>query len=432
MTLQQLREKRAQLVGDMEAVIKSAEDEERLELDETESELYAGYEKELSQVEAAIDRKQDLEGKKADLEASEPAPLAGQGSGTPAPGPEAKREFSSVGEFIGAVTKHYRGRGDDPRLDWHNNEIGADSQNMSDGAAGGFLVPTRFRDTLLRVDPQSAIIEARSNVMEAGDPPDSTITMPALDQTGDNPDNVYGGVSVNWIGEGKTKPQTEAEFREVSLTPHEIAAHVSMTDKLMRNAAAFSSQVETLMRGALTAAREQAFFSGNGVGKPLGMLDAGATLTQNRDTANEVQYEDLAGMLQKLHMDGQPYWLITQSAMQQILQLRDPQGNYVWQPNAIEGSPGSLFGFPIFWHQRSPLLGTRGDVTLCNSNPYYLIKNGSGPFVAMGYAGDDFIENKTRIKVFHNVDAKPWLTEPFKQEGGHEVSPFVALGDTAG
>ena len=113
------------------------------------------------------------------------------------------------------------------------------------------------------------------------------------------------------------------------------------------------------------------------------------------------------------------------------MQLQDPNGNYVWQPNAVEGSPGSLFGYPVFWHQRSKALGTKGDVMLVNSNPYYMVKPGSGPFVSMGYAGDDFVNNKSRIKVFTNVDAKPWLTEPFKQENGHEVSPFVALGDVS-
>lgn len=431
MTLQELREKRSALVADMEAVLQAADDDNRLELDETESELYAGYESDLEKVEAAIERKQGLEARKASLSEPEPPIVHGQSAGRHAPGPEAKREFDSVGEFMGAVVQHYRGRGDDPRLSWHDNEIEASTQNMSDGASGGFLVPTKFRDTLLMVDPQGAVIEARSNTMEAGDPPDAAITMPALDQTGDAPDNVYGGVSVDWIGEGQTKPATDAGVREVTLSPHELAAHVSMTDKLMRNAPAFTQQIETLMRGALTSAKEFAFFSGNGVSKPLGVLNSGATLTQTRAAANQVQYEDLASMIGK-HKMGQSYWLINQSVMVQILQLQDPNGNYVWQPNAVEGSPGSLFGYPVFWHQRSSALGTRGDVVLCNTNPYYLIKNGSGPFVAMGYAGDDFIQNRTRIKVFHNVDAKPWLTEPFTQEGGHQVSPFVALGDPSG
>lgn len=427
MTLQQLREKRAQLVEDMESILASAEEEGRLELNEEEAELYAEAEQKLEQIKAAISRKEGLQSEKSKLEEPEPAATKGQGADAPVPGPEAKKDFDTVGEFIGAVVKHYRGGKDDPRLTWQDNEIGAATQEMGTGSAGGFMVPNQFRDTLLKIDPQGSIIESRSNVIAAGDPPDAAITMPALDQSGST-DNVYGGVSVEWIGEGDTKPETDADIREVSLQPHEIAAHVPFTDKLMRNAPAFTQQVETLMRQALIAAREQAFFSGDGVAKPLGMLNAGATYAQSRDTNNEVNYVDLANMVSRLHMDGgQPYWLITQAAMTQILQLADPNGNYVWQPNAVEGSPMSLFGFPVFWHQRSPTLGNEGDVMLCNTNPYYMVKDGSGPFVSMGFINDDFTKNRTRIKVFHNVDAKPWLTEPFTQEGGFEVSPFVKL-----
>lgn len=428
MTLQELREKRAKIVADMQSVIESAEAEGRVELNEEEAELYASYEQDLESTKNAISRKENLESEAHSLEQPEPAKTSSQGADRPMPGPEAKREFESVGDFMAAVTKHYNGKGDDPRLTWDDSAgIQAADQQMSDGASGGFLVPTQFRDTLLRVDPQEAIIESRSNVMEVGTPPDSAITMPALDQTGSSPDNVYGGIAVDWIGEGDTKPETDAAFREIELQPHEIAAHVPITDKLMRNAPAMSGQIETLMRGALAGARERAYLQGDGVAKPLGMINAGAAYAVNRGTASEVNYTDLDSMVGRLHMDGSPYWLISQSAYSQLTRVQDPNGNYVWQPNAVEGSPGSLFGYPVFFHQRSPTLGNKGDVVLCSTNPYYMVKPGSGPFVAMGYINNDFVQNRTRVKVFHNVDGKPWLTEPFTQEGGYDVSPFVVL-----
>lgn len=432
MTLQKLREKRAQVVADMEAILDACDAEAR-DMDDDEKELYAAYEEDLTKVKAAIERRETLVSEKEALDAIKPAATRGQGAETPritSPGPEAKREFSSFGEFVGAAVAHNLGRGDDPRLQFDENAgitAGPDGQNMGDGSAGGFLVPTQWRDSLLQVDPQQAIIEGRSNVMEVGTPPDAEITMSALDQSGST-DNVYGGVTMNWIGEGDTKPKTEAKFREVSLTPQELAGHIPITDKLMRNAPAMSGQLERLMRGALTGAKETAFLNGNGVAKPTGILKANCTIKIKRDTANQVKYVDLAAMLAKLLMQGgSPYWLISQSVYPQLLQLQDPNGNYIWQLNSIDGSPGSLLGYPVFWHERSPLLGVYGDVTLCNSNPYYLVKPGSGPFIAAGFIGNDFVNNQTRVKIFTNVDGKPWLTEPYTQEGGHQVSPFVAL-----
>lgn len=70
-------------------------------------------------------------------------------------------------------------------------------------------------------------------------------------------------------------------------------------------------------------------------------------------------------------------------------------------------------------------LGQPGDVWLADLK-HYLIKDGSGPFVA---ASEHvyFMQNKTVIKAFWNVDGAPWLTQPIQLENGYQASPFVKL-----
>jgi len=269
MTLQTLRERRAEIVSQMEGILTEAEENGRADLDETEAELYAELEQELGTVKASIERREALHSERTSLDEIKPAASRGTRS---APAPEAKKEFDNIGEFIGAVVRSARGKGDDQRLEWCASE-----QRMDEGESGGFMVPTQFREQLLEVQPQAGMIRGRANVIPAGSPPDASITMPALDQTGDTPGNVYGGVEVNWIGEGDAKPDTKANFREVTLTPKELAANVPLTDKIIRNAPAMSSIVERLLRGALLSAQDHAFLSGDGVNRPLGILNAGAT-----------------------------------------------------------------------------------------------------------------------------------------------------------
>jgi hypothetical protein len=59
---------------------------------------------------------------------------------------------------------------------------------------------------------------------------------------------------------------------------------------------------------------------------------------------------------------------------------------------------------------------------------YYLIKDGSGPFVDSS-PHVHFTSNRTVIKIFWNVDGKPWLSEPLHLEGSktNTISPFVVL-----
>ena len=105
--------------------------------------------------------------------------------------------------------------------------------------------------------------------------------------------------------------------------------------------------------------------------------------------------------------------------------LTDQNGNLIWNGNAREGELPLLLGRPAIENERNPLLGQAGDIWLADMSQY-LIKDGSGPYVAAS-EHVHFLSNKTVIKMFWNVDGQPWLTAPIKQEGGYEVSPFVKL-----
>jgi len=334
-----------------------------------------------------------------------------------------------MGEFLHAV----RFRPNDQRLDFvegvgaltDENGLRAEMRMDSD-TQGGFMVPTQFRSTIMSVSPQDALVRPRASVIPAGSPPDAGITMPALDQSGENPGNVFGGMTFSWIEEGGEKPETDAELRGVTLTPHEIAGFVTVTDKLLRNWQASATFIENLMRGGVSAAEDYAFLRGTGNGQPLGALNAPVLKLVNRATANQVSYNDLVSMVAVLLMrGGSPVWSMPQSALPQIAKLKDEGGNYIWIANARDGFAGTLLGYPVRWNNRAPGLGSKGDILLADWS-YYLIKDGSGPFVAAS-EHVKFTSNKTVIKIFWNVDGAPWMHSPFKEENGYEVSPFVAL-----
>jgi HK97 family phage major capsid protein len=100
-------------------------------------------------------------------------------------------------------------------------------------------------------------------------------------------------------------------------------------------------------------------------------------------------------------------------------------GRPLWVPSMREGEPGTLLGRPAIMSDRNPQLGSLGDLWYGDLSQY-LIKDGSGPFVA---ASEHvlFKQNKTMIKIFWNVDGSHWLTAPFQLENGYLTSPFVAL-----
>lgn len=337
--------------------------------------------------------------------------------------PEAKTKFENLGEFLHAIAFNPN----DQRLTYVEFEKNAADQSTATGSAGGFLVPTEQRQELLVVPPQSAYIRARARVIPAGNPPDAAITFPALDQSTSR----YGGVAVDWIEEGEAKPETNAAFREIRLQPKEVAGHIPVTDKLLRNWQAANVILGDLLRSALLAAEDQAFLSGNGVGKPLGVVNSGAAYVVTRQTGSTITYQDLRKMLARFHGNGENAigggtWTVTKAGLEVLTAMEDTEGHLIWNPNARDGVPGTIFGMPVIFSERSPALGSKGDVVLADWSKY-LIKDGSGPFVEMGYINDDFTKNKRRIKAFRLVDGQPWLTAPIKTENNYDVSPFVVL-----
>ena len=340
----------------------------------------------------------------------------------PTPAPEQQEQFRDFGEFLQTVK--YNPHDQALRAREMSDKTQKRFLNMGFGASGGFIVPEQFSTQIKMVDDQSAIFRPRAQVIPAGDPPDAAITIPALDQGGAN--GVYAGVQVTWIAEGAQKPETEPAFREIRLEPNEVAAHVVVTDKLLRNSAAAGALVSSLLRKAIIAAEEDAFLSGNGAGQPLGIIGHPAAIQVARAGANQIAYNDVVNMFARAKFGGQLAWIGSQTVLPQLMRMVDAGNNLVWQPNAREGAPGTLLGIPFLLNDQSPILGAEGDLILVDLN-YYLIKDGSGISISMS-EHPLFTQNRTIIKAFWNVDGQPWLSTPLlARDGVSTVSPFVVL-----
>lgn len=408
--MKELLAKRAQLIQRQRALLDGAKAEGR-DLTEAEANEFETIETQIQSLESQIEREKIVSARMQDLDRPADQPYR--------PGPANNKKddggFSCLGEFIAAV------RFGDSR----GRIKAADLMQMGDGASGGFAVPEQFREELLMLSPEEAIVRPRATVIPAGDPPDAKLTIPALDQSR----GIYGGVTVSWIAEGGVKPQTDAKLREVSLEPKEVAGHVVVTDKLLRNWSAANSVIRNLLRGAVISTEDLAFLTGDGVGKPLGVLNGAGVIAVHRAEAGKIQYVDIANMLAALLPDavGNAVWIANQSTMPQIMTLKDVAGNSIFiQGDATKRIPATLAGIPIRWTGKTPALGSKGDLMLVDFR-YYLVRNGSGPYIAAS-EHVHFTENKTVIKIFWNVDGQPWVNVPLTlEDGATRVSPYVVL-----
>lgn len=415
MDVKELRNKMDNKFQKAKSIVQEAKEEDR-NMTEEEREEYDNLVDEVEELREDIERMEkanNLEGYMRDS-ANEPIkPEVDVKVG----GSEEESRFENIGEFMRAAFDNPRNLPDRLRE--------ARDMEMKIGSKGGFLVPDEFMSDILEVDRDDAIMRPRATVIPASDEtPDAGVTMPALDQSED----MHAGVEVEWIEEGAEKPETDASLKAIKLEPSEVAAKITLTDKVIRNAGALQSLAENLLQDAILSAEDQAFLKGNGVGKPLGFIDHPATIKHQRDTSDEIKYEDIVNMYSRVKMGGSLIWITNQTTLPQLMQMQDPDGNYIWQPNAREGAPGNLLGIPVLINERTQKLGTTGDLMLVDPT-YYLIKDGFGIELAASEHAK-FSQNKTVVKATWNVDGQPWLTDAIQPEhGGDTISPFVVLGE---
>ena len=299
------------------------------------------------------------------------------------------------------------------------------------GASGGFLVPIEYRPELLQWAWEMNPVRGRATVIPMRR---RQLQVPTLDHTGTaaGATRQYGGVVASWTEEATQKDDTEPSFRQINLVAHKLVLYTESSDELLADEAiGLVALLTRLFGGAIAWEEEYTFLRGTGAGQPQGVINAGATHVEPRQVAGAIGIIDIINMIGH-HQGNNPVWHITKAGFASIAQLNGPAANpsYVFIPNAREGMPATLFGFPIFWTEKLPALGTQGDILLASWDMYLI---GDRQQVTIDTTNIfRFRHDLTSWRAVHRVDGQPWLSQPVTlADGAWQISPFVILGDVA-
>jgi len=297
------------------------------------------------------------------------------------------------------------------------------------GSTGGYLVPPEFRAELLEVQAETAIVRPRAFTLPMAS---RSVTIPMLNQTtapSAGETAFFGGVNLEWIEEAQAKPEKEPTFKQLELVAHELAGWMPASNALLADSAiTLGALIPRLFAGAAGWAEDYAFLRGNGVGKPLGVINAPATVWITRSAATTFKFVDAVTMLSRFLSSswGRGVWVLQQSVLPQLYQMQDAASQYIWLPNASEKGPGTLLGMPITFTEKLPVLGAKGDALLCDFG-YYVVGDREMPAVASSIH-ERFRYNQTTWRISERVDGQPWLDDKITlADASTTVSPFVGL-----
>ena len=338
---------------------------------------------------------------------------------------EADRPFETDGEFFQAVKNAaYYPQSQDVRL----NSLKATGLSENVPADGGYLLQPQVSGGIIERMYNTGQIIGRVASDTIG-PNSNSMLYNAVDETSRADGSRFGGVRGYWLAEAADKTASQPKFRQMELKLKKVAALCYATDELLGDAVALESWLARTVPEELRFQVENAFYNGNGVGRPLGIMNSPCLVSPLRIGANLVDEVDIANMWSRRWPAFRDYvWLINTTVWPQLVNLTLGNFPLVLPMNSgIQGDPGgfSIYGRPLIEVEYAAALGTTGDIMLASLSQYQTINKGgvqAASSIHVSFAADE-----TVFRFVYRTDGQPLWNSALTPYAGSTLSPFVVL-----
>lgn len=276
------------------------------------------------------------------------------------------------------------------------------------GSRGGYLVPEDFVNIVVEDRRDMTVMRQLATILPVST---DTIHIP----------NLASRPRAFWRSEAAVKSTTTVDFGETVLTPYSLAAIVSLSNELVADASLggnIVSLVGNYMARALAEEEDQAFWTGDGSGKPTGIdnysfvtVAASSTDTSRADSIIQAIYRLPQGYRANAVFVG------NKNTLSKVATLKDSQNNYLLSDLGSAASP-TLRGLRVL--EQNDI----GDGKMFVGDfSYYYIADREGIQIdtsqeATVASQSAFERNLTFVRVEERVDGELTLTQPIVEITG--------------
>ena len=241
-------------------------------------------------------------------------------------------------------------------------------------ASGGYLVPDEWDARLIEKLEEENILRKLGTVIQT---------------SGERKINVAATKpAASWVEEGGALTFGDAVLSQVLLDAYKLSVAVKVSEELLAdNQYDLEGFITRAFGQAIANAEEEAFLTGDGTGKPTGLLhgtlggQVGVTTAGTSITADEIL--DLVYNLKRPYR-AKAAFLTADSTLAAIRKLKGDDGQYLWQPALAAGEPDRLLGYPVYTSAYMPTVAA-GESVLClgDYSYYYVADRGTRTFAAL-------------------------------------------------
>lgn len=341
-------------------------------------------------------------------------------------------EFKSLGDFVRSGFEGHQSSSFHDRCRSHFKAIQGMSETI--GSDGGFTVMPEFNHNIFEHVYSNDLVASTDNYSVGG----NNMTFLANAETSRANGSRHGGLRGYWTGEGQSIAASKPTVREVQMKLQKLAVVVYLTDELISDSAQALEQFVTRKASdEFSFMIGDALFNGDGVGKPLGILNAPSLLAIAAEAGQTPATIVAANIIKAQNRFFAPYfgkanWYLNQDCMQQLMQLTLATGTSSGQlvympPTGLSASPyGSLGGRPLKPIEFAGTLGSQGDIVLADlSQVLSISKGGIAQAVSMHV---EFLTDQLALRFTMRMNAAPWENSPITPfKGTNTQSSFVCI-----
>jgi HK97 family phage major capsid protein len=352
--------------------------------------------------------------------------------------------FKHFGEFAMAVMRAYETPGDLSRVDERLKLLSkAAPTGVSQGydPSIGFLFPAGFVPGLFT---SGSGTQTPNNLLNLTtripiDASQESVRLTMVDDLDSSGGTVRGGVVAYWKSEVQQMVGSSPRLYSLELRPEELYSMAYATDKSLRNAPmALGAFLTESLRQAVDWTIGRAIFEGDGVGKPVGILNHPSTITVNPESgqaSGTVTEKNLIDMWSRMRDQDRSnaVWLANQDVEVALLRLARSAISYDGSslesadtPSVYDPIRNTILGRPVVYIDYAYGVGTSGDIVLWAPQHYLVAtKAGQGPEPSI-HLRFDYAE--TAFRFIFEIDGKPAFPKVFTPfRGGTTRSTIVKL-----
>ena len=242
-------------------------------------------------------------------------------------------------------------------------QVGTDTE-------GGYLVPDEYERTLIEALEDQNIFRQLAHVIHTSS---GDRKIPVVASKG----------TASWIDEEAQYPESDDAFGQVSIGAYKLATMIKISEELLNDSVFdMPSYIAREFARRIGAAEEEAFFTGNGTGRPLGILAAtgGAETGVTAAGTDKVTMDEVIDLFYSLRA---PYrrnavFIMNDATVKALRKLKDGQGVYLWQPAVTAGTPDTILNRPVYTSGFMPTLAAGNKTILFGDLGYYWVADREG------------------------------------------------------